>query len=210
MTIDPRAAQRIQPELMSDEKIYWAGTPNPDVIFHSDDWAAVPFSLIWTSFFVFWEADALGMWRKTSRPGGSDLFTVLWGIPFLIVGNYLVWVRFLVDAWLKRRTYYAITNLRVLVLRDGRRKKTSTAFLEAIPTIEKEGTVTGTLWFGPKYPLFGSRRVEKRSMSRFGIGNVPVFADIEDVESVYRLVMDLREKRSSGSNSKKALAYEGS
>jgi hypothetical protein len=36
--IDPRAAQKVQPELMSGESIYWAGMPNPSVIFHSDDW----------------------------------------------------------------------------------------------------------------------------------------------------------------------------
>jgi hypothetical protein len=75
------------------------------VIFHSDDWAAIPFTLIWTACFVFWEADALGIWGRASR-GGTDLFMALWGIPFLFVGNYMVWGRFLVDTWLKRRTYY--------------------------------------------------------------------------------------------------------
>ena len=31
-------------------------------------------------------------------------------------------------------------------------------------------------------------------MSRFSLGNVPVFADIDDLDSVYRLITDLREK----------------
>jgi hypothetical protein len=31
-------------------------------------------------------------------------------------------------------------------------------------------------------------------MSRFDIGDVPVFADIDDLETVYRMVLDLREK----------------
>jgi hypothetical protein len=35
--IDTQAAQKIQPELLSGETIYWAGIPNPRVIFHSDD-----------------------------------------------------------------------------------------------------------------------------------------------------------------------------
>jgi hypothetical protein len=36
---------RFQPELMPGESILWAGVPNPKVIFHPDDWIAIPFSL---------------------------------------------------------------------------------------------------------------------------------------------------------------------
>lgn len=80
--IDPRAAMKLQPEMMSGESVYWAGMPNPKVVFHSDDWTAIPFSLVWTGFFVFWEADALGYWGTSSRGGGFNLFMVLWGIHF--------------------------------------------------------------------------------------------------------------------------------
>jgi len=87
---------------MTGESIHWAGMPDPRVIFHSDDWAAIPFSLIWTGFFVFCEAQAFGFWgAKPQRDG--NLFMELWGIPFLVMGNYFVWGRFLQDAWLKRR-----------------------------------------------------------------------------------------------------------
>jgi len=130
---------KIQPEIISGERVYWAGMPNPSVIFHSDDRTAIPFTLIWTGFFVFWEANALGMWGSAPRGGGSNLFMVLWGIPFLIIGNYMVWGRFLVDAWLKRRTYYAVTNRRILVLQEGWTRKTNFMYLEVIPTIEREG-----------------------------------------------------------------------
>src|SRR5216684_2272223 len=98
---------------------------------------------MWTGFVVFWEAQALRFWGKTSRPGGNDIFMVLWGIPFLVVGNYIVWGRFLVDAWLKRRTYYAVTNRRILILQEGWKRQTNWMYLEAIPTIEREGAKTG-------------------------------------------------------------------
>jgi hypothetical protein len=206
-TIDPRAAQKIQPELMSDESIYWAGTPNPRVIFHSDDWTAIPFSLLWTGFFVFWEAQASGLWGTASRSSGKNTFMVFWGIPFLLLGNYMVWGRFLADAWLKRRTYYAVTNRRVLILQEGWKRKTSATFLGMIPNIEREGISTGTLWFGPKYPILAGRGQNKRSMSRFSMGVVPVFADIGDVDSVYRLIMDLRDKNAGASTTGKVLSY---
>jgi hypothetical protein len=96
---------------------------------------------------------------------------------------------------------------RVLVLQEGWKKKTSTTFLEAIPTIEREGTGTGTLWFGPKYPVVAAKGRKTRNMSRFSIGDVPVFADIGEVDSVYRLTMDLREKEARGSISEPGLTY---
>lgn len=67
-------------------------------------------------------------------------------------------------------------------------------FLESIPTIEREGTETGTLWFGQKYPIIGPRGTKKRSMSGFSVGDVVVFADIADVDSVHRLVQELHQK----------------
>ena len=164
-TIDQRAAAKIQTELMSGESVYWAGMPNPGVVFHSDDWQMVPFSLLWGGFTIFWEAGALGYWGNGARGGGPSLFMTLWGIPFVAAGQYLIWGRFVVDAWLKRRTYYAATNRRALILQDGWKRKTSSIFLEEIPTISFEGTMTGTLWFGPKYPIIvgrGSRKKDRQ------------------------------------------------
>jgi hypothetical protein len=192
--INSHAAAKIQPELMPGESIHWAGAPNPTVIFHSDDWATIPFSVMWTGFTVFWEAGALGYWGKEPRQGEPNTFMVLWGIPFLVIGNYMLWGRFFIDAWLKRRTFYAVTNRRVLVVQEGWKKKTSMTFLESIPTIEREGGEIGTLWFGPKYPIFAGRGKKTRDITRFLVGDVPVFADIDNVESVHRLVLELREK----------------
>ncbi|HEY6263813.1 MAG TPA: hypothetical protein VIW93_03335 [Candidatus Acidoferrum sp.] len=116
--IDSTAAIKVQTEMLSGESVYWAAMPNPSVIFHSDDWAAVPFSLLWGGFAIFWEAGALGYWGNGSRGGGPSLFMVIWGVPFVLIGQYMIWGRFLNDAWLKRRTYYAITNKRLLIVQD--------------------------------------------------------------------------------------------
>lgn len=201
ITSEPQALMKIQLEMWSGESAHWAGMPNPKVIFHSDDWAAIPFTLLWTGFFVFWEASALGYWGTASRTGGADLFMSLWGIPFLVIGNYLVWGRFLMDAWLKKRTYYAVTNRRVLILQEGWNRKTNWMYLEAIPSIEREGATTGTLWFGKKYPVLAGRGQKTRSMSRFEVSDIPVFADIDDVDGVQRLVQELRENARKDSSS---------
>ena len=195
ITIDPRAAEKIQNELLSGETLYWAGMPNPNKIFHSDDWTSIPFSLLWGGFAIFWEGGVIGYWVNTSRAHPAPFFFVLWGIPFVLIGQYMIWGRFVYDAWLKRRTYYAVSNRRVLLVQESWKRKTQLIFLEAIPEIVREGESTGTLWLGAKLPLLGSRSTPKRSPSRFDIGQrVPVLADIDEVDPVYRLILELREK----------------
>ena len=203
--IDPRSVTKVQSELTSAEDIRWAGMPNPKVIFHSDDRLAIPFSLLWTGFFIYWEAGALGYWGNGGRSG----FMALWGIPFLVMGQYIVWGRFFVDAWLKRRTFYAVTNQRVLIVQEGWTRKVRFTYLESIPEIVREGMTIGTLWLGPRLPVIAGRRQPTRDTSRFKVdGHVPVLADVNDVDSVYRLIMELREKRKTTANPE-TLSYGG-
>jgi hypothetical protein len=198
--LDPGAAMKVQTEMMSWERVYWAGMPNPKVIFHSDDWAMVPFSLLWGGFAIFWEAGVLGYWGNGQRSGSPSLIMAIWGIPFIAMGQYMIWGRFLYDAWLKRRTYYAVTNRRVLVLQEAWKRKMNWMYPEAIPTIEREGTMRGTIWVGKKYPIIAGRGQKNRSMSRFDVGDIPVFAEIDHVDGVERLVQELREQARKGSN----------
>ena len=194
-TIDPRAAEQIQPELLSGETIYWAGMPNPSKIFHSDDWALIPFSFLWGGFAIFWEATALGYWEGRSGAAHAPTFFALWGVPFVVIGQYMIWGRFLVDAWLKRRTYYGVSNRRIFILQESWKRKANFFFLEAISEMTREGDRTGTIWLGPKLPAFGGRGSATRSMSRFNVGSQsPSFTDIDDIDSVYRLILELREK----------------
>jgi len=170
---------------MSGEGLLWTGKPNPGKVFHSDDWYMVPFSLLWGGFAIFWESLA-------AKCGSS--FMLLWGIPFIVIGQYMIWGRFLYDAWIKRRTYYAISNRRILLYQAGWKQKNSAVYLEGIPALDKEGTGIGTIWFGQKYPIIAGRGHRTRTWSRFDLSGVPIFADIDNVESVSRLVMDLKER----------------
>lgn len=168
--------------------------PAPNVIFHFDDWITIPFSLVWCGFFIFWESEVVEGWRKTSDSPGA--FMALWGAAFLCGGAYMVVGRFFHDAWLKRRTYYAATNRRVLIVQDGlfEKCKTKMIFLEAIPDMNREGTSRGTIWLGEKLPLMASKGKKTRGSSRFSLGDPLTLADIEDVRGVEQLIADLRAK----------------
>jgi hypothetical protein len=206
--IDLRAAEKIQPELYSDEKILWAAMPDPHVIFHSDDWTVVPFSLLWCGFAVYWEANALGLWQGSLRSASPDVFFILWGIPFVVMGNYMVWGRFLHDAWLARRTSYAVTNRRAFIVQNDifNEPNVHMIFIEAILDVNREGTFRGTLWLGEKYPVLGSKGNKKRNLSRFALKDPVTFWDIDNIREVERLICDLRAK-AEASVTKPILTY---
>ena len=97
--------------LLKGEKIIWQGKPAQGLLFTSRDWLLIPFSLLWGGFSIFWE--------KSVLDANAPIFMKLWGVPFVLIGLYLVVGRFLLDAWIRRGMNYAVTDKRVLILRSG-------------------------------------------------------------------------------------------
>lgn len=200
-TPNSEAMTVIQSELAAGESIAWAGQPNRSVIFHKEDLFLLPFSLFWGGFAIFWEAGVSGFWSNGPR-NGAWIFGMIWGIPFVLIGQYLIWGRFMYDAWLKKRTYYAVTNRRVIVVQNGWSRKTVAAYLDSLPTVTKQGPDTGpgTLGFAPNSSLFSvfsgnsSRGRSWGAWNAMNVGDAPIFRDIDNLDYVYRLVSDLRER----------------
>jgi hypothetical protein len=193
MGIDPASAAAVQPELASGENIVWAGRPNSSVTFHKEDSFLIPFSLLWGGFAIFWEASVTGVWGH--RPTGPWIFGMLWGIPFVLIGQYFIWGRFFYSAWLKRRTYYAVTNRRVLVIQEGLKRQIASAFIDTLPALSKDGgsNGVGTLRCGQTHGMWPNNR-GFGGWNAYSVAGLPAFVDIDDVDSVYRLVSDLRER----------------
>jgi hypothetical protein len=119
---------------------------------------------------------------------------MIWGIPFVVIGQYLIWGRFVYAAWKKKRIHYAVTNRRVMVVQTGSSRQVASAYIDTLPTLIKESGSSGigTLRFVESVP---SGR--NASWDGLAVGAVPTLVDIEDVDSVYHLVSDLREKSRS-------------
>src|SRR5262249_27773293 len=81
---------------------------------------------------------------------GPSLFLAPWGIPFILIGLYMVGGRFVVRAITSRRTRYVITDRRVLVIGGLSNKGTTSAYLSSLPppviTVGPDGS--GSLTFG--------------------------------------------------------------
>jgi hypothetical protein len=200
--IDREAAQAVEPDLASGESLIWAGRPIPGTIFHREDLYLIPFSFMWGGFAIFWEASVAGLWGHGSKTATPWTFGMIWGIPFVVIGQYLIWGRFLYTAWKKRRTYYAVTNRRVIVVQGGSSRKLVSAYIDALPTLIRESGsgAAGTLRFGQQQPLRSQQRgwIAWDSMA---LGTVPIFTDVDNVDGLYRLIVELRERTASARRS---------
>ena len=98
----------ISAELGPSERIVWSGKPGRGIRLRGADVFAIPFSLMWCGFAVFWETMAV--------MGRAPLFFALWGIPFVAIGLYIVFGRFFVDAMVRSKTFYGVTSERILII----------------------------------------------------------------------------------------------
>ncbi len=69
------------------------------------------------------------------------------------------------------------------------------AYIDALPTLNKEGGSSGIgiLRFAQPQSIWSNNR-SWAVWNPLSVGSIPTFVDIEDVDSVYRLISDLREK----------------
>ncbi len=100
--------------LEEGERLLWAGRPGQGVRLRGADAFLIPFSILWCGFAVFWEIMVLA--EDTPGPAAVRIIFPAFGALLVLVGLYFVFGRFLVDAWLRGRTTYGVTNERVIIV----------------------------------------------------------------------------------------------
>jgi hypothetical protein len=120
------AEQLLRRHLHHDERLLWAGKPAAGLRLRRGDRFMIPFSLMWTGFFVFWEASALR---------GGPLFFRLWGVPFLLLGADMTVGRFFRDARRRAHTYYGVTDRRIFIISGAHRQRATTFPLQTLPAL---------------------------------------------------------------------------
>jgi hypothetical protein len=188
----------LQAELSSGESLLWSGQPQRKVIFHQQDWFGIPFSLLWGGFAIFWELGATGYWGIIGKSHSAPEFFVLWGIPFVLIGQYMIWGRFFYADWKKTRIYYGVTNKRVLILSTGSNRRVTDTYFSNLDSVSLTTRYDGigTVEFAPE-PVtqtawgFGNNR---RRGNQLGIDlSRLAFFDIADAKNVYQLIQSQRE-----------------
>jgi hypothetical protein len=141
------------------ERVLWAGQPRQGFFLRSNDWVAIPFSIMWGGFAIFWETMALSIWRGKHVPLFPAVIFPLFGIPFVVIGLYMIFGRFFVDAWLRRRIWYGVTDRRALIVITGNSRKVTSFDLRSIGEVnfQQHPDGTGSLVFGPTLVLSRNR-----------------------------------------------------
>jgi hypothetical protein len=163
----------VRSKLDDGEQFVWSGRPRQGLLLQPTDAILIPFSLMWGGFAFFWEYEVVATHR----------FWVLqlWGIPFVVIGLYLVVGRFFSDAYARGQTYYGLTDKRVIIARGSTTRSIPLSDLTGValaPKADKSGTI---VLGAPGQPApnalnayFGSSRVQ-----------YPMFQMIPDAQSVY-------------------------
>lgn len=180
-------------DLLKDEELLWTGQPEITQHFTGADIFLVPFSLMWGGFAFFWEAMVLA-----EIPKGIPIAFPLFGTPFVIIGIYFIFGRFVYKKAKKRNTFYAVTNKRVLTLTKMFGRNLKAAFIDKIPSINKSirSNGIGSIRFGNTSffaSMYGNTGMDFFG-SFYGDNDVPTFYDIKDADKVFSLVNDLRNK----------------
>jgi hypothetical protein len=163
--------------LLSGERILWSGKPGQGLLLGERDIYAIPFTLLWCGFFIFWTIGA-------TRAGGG-VGSVLFGTVFLCFGLYNLVGRFIVDAYIRRDLRYAVTNRRILIARPAPFSKFTALSLQRLPEVDlKEGTNgRGTIRFGQRTPAWGYYRAISPALEPN-----PQFLAIDDARPVFDLI----------------------
>lgn len=173
-------------ELLSGEEILWADQPSTRRLFTLGDLLRVPFTLMWAGFALFWN---IMVWSMD-----APIFFRLWGLPFLLVGVYITFGRFFYLHWRKVRTYYVVTDRRLLIFNFGPRRNLDAFALHDLSTLRKRTgrNGVGSIIFGQAQGRYNnSIDMSNTGMESFGY-TVPGFYDIAYVNEVYTLINELR------------------
>jgi len=172
-------------EITGDERLLWSGEPKQGLMLRLSDALMIPFSLLWGGFAVFWEWSVLR--------GHTPIFFALWGVPFVLMGLYIVAGRFFADAALRRKTVYAVTNQRVIIVSGLFKPSIKSLNLRSLYDIslQERSDGTGTVILGPSGPLGAfagtSWPASRRQLSP------PALEGIRDARLVYNKIREAQK-----------------
>lgn len=137
--------RKLQPYLLNGERILWSGKPKQGIVLQPKVALLIPFSLLWGGFAILWNA-MVWLHPTFSSDGAPDWIFRLWGMPFLLVGLYMIGGRFLHDAHLRKALAYAVTDQRVLILRGS---KLTSLEIDRLPRLDllERNDGTGSIQF---------------------------------------------------------------
>lgn len=171
----------IRRQLGAGEGVLWHGRPRRGWRLRPEDAFTIPFGLAW-----------LGLAAR--MPGTSWSFDPVRAL-FLAIGGYIAFGRFLLEAYVRARTWYAVTGERILIV--------SNAFVHTVKSLNVAGlnelrlserrSGEGTIVFGPEPPMPAFRRRWAGIACR-PQPPAPRFEAIPDARLVHELIRSMQRR----------------
>lgn len=124
----------------------------------------------------------------------APLIFKLWGIPFVLVGLYMMVGRFFVDAIQRSKTYYGVTNERVIIVSGLLNRKIRSINLRTLTDIslDEKSDGSGTITFGAMNPA--SWWSTDMSFQVRGQPFLPSFELIPEAKKVYEIIREVQRQ----------------
>jgi hypothetical protein len=148
-------------------------------------------------FAIVWEIMALIATPKSHDPG--VMIFPLFGLPFVLVGLYLIFGRFFVDAKMRARTYYGVTNERIIIINGLFSQQVKSLQLRTLTDISltERSDGSGSIAFGPSLsPFFGS--FSGGSWPGAGRYGPPSFDLLDNAKEVYDAIRRAQKAAPAG------------
>ena len=176
----------LTPHLDSGERLLWSGQPRGGIRLRAQDAFLIPFSLLWGGFAFFWEYMAIT--HVSNAPLPFNIIFPLFGVPFVLVGLYFIFGRFLVDARSRARTFYGVTSERIIIISGLFSRQIKSLQLRTLTDVSliHRTDGSGTITFGPTHPMIAF--FPAGAWPGAGRFSPPSFESIERAKEIYDVI----------------------
>ncbi len=178
---------QIKPYLDVSEDILWCDKPVKKFVFTANDIFTTLFGVVWLAFSLFWVISAF---YATGRSDATMLkIFPFFGMPFVLVGLYLLFFRHIFSAIKRKNMIYALTNKRALVVHTGKRQYVQEYRYEDISNIQIKCSDddVGSIFF-----LTGAISYNRNGRSYASTSGI---FGIKDTKKVYKILSLCLEKK---------------
>lgn len=155
-----------------DDVVLWKGKPEKGITASSHDLMTIPFGIFFTLFAIFW----------TAMAASGFAIMAVFGIPFILVGLYMLGGKYIINERMKDKTAYVITNKAIIRKRGNRVDIWYGSDLNNMKVFTHKN---GTTSFVFSNPVINRGRTYRVSNEYFGIENV---RDAKDVSEAIRKI----------------------
>ncbi|MEX1376751.1 MAG: hypothetical protein AB1Z23_04645 [Eubacteriales bacterium] len=193
----------IQDNLLPGEEILWEGQPQVANRLNIGNITKSIFGVFWLGFSLFWTLTAFLATRNinASSATGSILkyFFPLFGLPFVAIGIFMVFISPIKQRKKNLMTFYYITDKRIIINVNTLKSPTfNSLFIKDLNDVRitKNRDNTGTIIFGSSFANSGyTARVTLVNSPNYYTSTTPdnCFYRIFDAEDVYKLILIKQE-----------------